>query len=163
VRASLIAEASFRNDAGRVVLMLDDLRGAIWPEVFKGEGCAPYKNAFDDLVRQLRKEAAEGEVSPDTLRSAQLFIKMLQSRLGARSLPDLHDQQEASRFLEASSTLLGLLKGPDLRPALQELGKLQETSVGRLLGFMHAFNLRFGPATTPGEKQAYHRLFAILD
>jgi hypothetical protein len=35
--------------------------------------------------------------------------------------------------------------------------------IGNLLGFMHAYNLRFGPATTPGGRQAYQRLFEILD
>ena len=28
---------------------------------------------------------------------------------------------------------------------------------------MHAFNLRFGPATTPKQRPAYHRFFEILD
>jgi hypothetical protein len=41
VPTGLIAELPFRSDAERAILMLDDLRGAIWPEVFKGEGCAP--------------------------------------------------------------------------------------------------------------------------
>jgi hypothetical protein len=59
--------------------------------------------------------------------------------------------------------LLGLLKEPDIQPALREIGKVQDTNVGCLLGFMHAFNLRFGPATTPEQKRAYHRLFEILD
>ena len=35
--------------------------------------------------------------------------------------------------------------------------------IGNLLGFMHAYNLRFGPATTPKQRQTYHQLFAILD
>jgi hypothetical protein len=35
--------------------------------------------------------------------------------------------------------------------------------VGNFLGFMHAYNLRFGAATTPQQRQAYQQLFAILD
>ena len=35
--------------------------------------------------------------------------------------------------------------------------------VGNLLGFMNAYNLRFGPATTPRQRQAYSQLFGILD
>jgi hypothetical protein len=163
VPTGLIADLPFRSDAERVILMLDDLRGAIWPEVFKGEACAPYKNAFDDLVRKLRKEAAEGEVSPDTLGSARLFVEKLQSRLATRPLPDPRDQRDATRFLAACLALLGLLKEPDIQPAIRELRKFQDTNVGCLLGFMHAFNLRFGPATTPEQKRAYERLFEILD
>lgn len=35
--------------------------------------------------------------------------------------------------------------------------------VGNLLGFMYAYNLRFGAATTPEQRQAYNQLFIILD
>jgi hypothetical protein len=72
VPTRLIAEIPFRNATERVILMLDELRGAIRPEVFNGEGFVGYKTVFDDLVRQLRKEAAEGELSPDTLRLTRL-------------------------------------------------------------------------------------------
>ena len=78
-------------------------------------------------------------------------------------LKDPADQTEALRFLTACSSLLGLLEKPDIGPALVELRKIQDTMVGNLLGFMHAFNLRFGVATTLKEKQAYQRLYAILD
>ena len=35
--------------------------------------------------------------------------------------------------------------------------------MGNLLGFMHAYNLRFGVATTPEQRQAYSQLFTVLD
>jgi hypothetical protein len=56
-----------------------------------------------------------------------------------------------------------LLEKPSTGPALLELRKIQDTMIGNLLGFMNAFNLRFGPATTPSQKQVYSRLFEILD
>ncbi len=164
VPASLIAEVPFQNAAERVTLMLDELRTAVkWPEVFEGERFARDKQIFDNLVAQMRKEAAEGEVSPKTLRSAQSFVDELRAKVTAQPLPDPLDQQEAMRFLTTSSYLLSLLRKPDIQPALLELRKVQDTTVGHLLGFMNAFNLRFGVAKTPREKQAYQRLFQILD
>jgi len=59
--------------------------------------------------------------------------------------------------------LLGLLEKPNIGPAILELKKIQDTMVGNLLGFMHVYNLRFGVATTPEQRQAYQQLFAILD
>jgi len=35
--------------------------------------------------------------------------------------------------------------------------------VNHLLGFMHTFNLRFGPATTPEQRTAYSQLFPTMD
>jgi hypothetical protein len=164
VPASLVAEVPFQNAAERVTLMLDDLRGAVkWPEVFEGERFARDKQAFDDIVAQMRKEAAEGEVTPKTLRAAQNFVDQLQAKVTAQPLPDPLDQQEANKFLTTCSSLLGLLRKPDIQPAILELRKIQDTTIGHLLGFMSAFNLRFGVAKTVGEKQSYHRLFEILD
>ncbi len=56
-----------------------------------------------------------------------------------------------------------MLQKPDIQPALLDLRKLTDTTIGNLLGFMHAYNLRFGAATTPKERQAFGRLYDILD
>lgn len=164
VPASLIAEVPFQNAAERITLMLDDLRGAVkWPEVFEGPRFARDKETFDELVAQMRKEAADGEISPRTLRSAQNFLDQLRSKITTYPLADPLDQQEATKFLTACSSLVGLLKKPDIQPALIELRKVKDTTVGHLLGFMSAFNLRFGVAKTLKERQAYQQLFEILD
>jgi hypothetical protein len=164
VPASLIAEVPFQNAAERVTLMLDDLRRDVkWPEVFEGEQFANDKKTFDDLAAQVRKEAGEGEVSPKTLRAAQTFINGLQARVTAQPLPDPLDQQAANKFLAGCSSLLRLMEKPDIQPAILELRKVQDTTIGSLLGFMSAFNLRFGVAKTLKEKQIYRQLFEVLD
>ena len=58
---------------------------------------------------------------------------------------------------------MAMLEKPNIGPALIELRKIQDTMIGNLLGFMHFYNLRFGPAKTVPEKRAYQQLFAILD
>ena len=85
------------------------------------------------------------------------------AKVKAQPLADPLDQQEATKFLTTCSSLLGLLEKPDIQPAILELRKVTDTTIGALLGFMSAYNLRFGVAKTLKEKQAYHRLFAILD
>jgi hypothetical protein len=164
VPASLIAEVPFQNAAERVTLMLDNLREAVkWPEVFEGERFAADKDKFDEIRAQLRKEAEEGEISPKSLRTAQEHVDQLRAKVTAQPLPDPLDQQEATKFLNACSKLLTLLRKPDIQPAIIELRKVQDTTAGNLLGFMNSFNLRFGVAKTLKEKQAYQRLFEILD
>jgi hypothetical protein len=164
VSARLIAEVPFVYASERVTLMLDDLRSSVkWPEVFEGPRFAQDKMAFDEVVARLRKEADAGEVSARTQREAKNFVQSLRAKVEAQPLPDPEDQKEALRFLTACDSLMGLLEKPNIAPALLELRKIQDTMVGNLLGFMHAFNLRFGPATTPKQRQTYQQLFAILD
>ena len=164
VPASLVAEVPFQNAAERVTLMLDDLRESVkWPEVFEGDRFAAEKKTFDEIRDQLRKEAGEGEISERSLRTARSYVDNLRAKVTAQPLPDPLDQKEALRFVSACSSLLGLLQKPDIQPAIIQLRKVQDTTVGHLLGFMNAFNLRFGPAKTLKEKQAYQRLFEILD
>jgi hypothetical protein len=164
IQASLIADVPFVNAAERVTLMLDGLRAAIkWPEVFDDPRFANDQKTFDDLLARLREEAYQGELSARTLRDSRGFVNDLRAKLQAQPLKDPLDQKDASKFITASTSLLGLLERPNIQPAILELKKIQDTRLGNLLGFMHAYNLRFGAATTPKERQAFRQLFEILD
>jgi len=164
VPASLIADVPFINAAERVTFMLDDLRGSIkWVDVFEDERFANDKKTFDDLVARMQSEAYEGDLSPIILREARGFVNDLRAKLDAKPLKDPNDQKEALRFITGVTSLLGLLAKPNIGPAILELKKIQDTMIGNLLGFMHTYNLRFGPATTPKQRQAYDRLFEIID
>jgi hypothetical protein len=164
VPASLIAEVPFVNAAERVTFMLEELRASIkWPEVFEDPRFATQQKTFDDLVAQLREQANEGDLSGKTLQGARSFVKELREKLEAHPLADPHDQKDALRFVTASASLLGLLEKPNIQPAILELKKVQDTTLGNLLGFMNGYNLRFGSATTPKARNAFRRLFTILD
>jgi hypothetical protein len=164
VPASLIAAVPLVYASERVTLMLDDLRASVkWPEVFEGERIANDQKTFDDLRSRIRQEADAGDVSAKIRREAKGFLQDLRAKMEAQPLKNPDHQKEALRFLAACTSLLGLLQKPNISPALLELRKIQDTMVGNLLGFMHAYNLRFGAARTPKERQAFHQLFAILD
>jgi hypothetical protein len=165
VPASLIAEVPFVNNAERVTLMLDQMREAVkWPEVFEGQQFENDRKLFDEHREQIRKEAGEtGEISPKTLRAVEAHVNDMLARVTAQPLPDPLDQQEAMKFLTTCQHLVNLMKKPDIQPAMIALRQVKDTTIGNLLGFMHSFNLRFGPAKTLKEKQAYSRLFEVLD
>jgi hypothetical protein len=163
VPARLIAEAPFVIAWERVTFMLDDLRASVkWPEVFEEERFANDKKTFDDLVARMRKQDAAGEIPAKILREAKDFVNQLSAKLETQSLKDPDDQKEALKFITSCRSLLGLLEKPDVAAALLDLRKIQDTMVGNLLGFMHAYNLRFGAATTPKEREAFQELFGIL-
>jgi hypothetical protein len=164
VPANLIAEVPFQNATERVTFVLDQLRGASkWPKPFESPRFAKEKELYNDIVARMRQEDLNGDVSQKTITEAKTLIKDLRSKLAAQPLEDLDDQAAAAKFLNASTALVGLLDKPDIRPALAELKKVKDTSLGNLLGFMHAYNLRFGDAKTLNERRAYQQLYQILD
>jgi hypothetical protein len=164
VPADLIANVPFQNASERVTFVLNELRAAArWPKAFNEPRFASDKKRFDEIVQKIRNEDEEGDVSPKTLREASGLLRDLRDKLAQQPLRDEDDQAAVTKFLNATTALVGLLEKPDIRAALAELRKVKDTSLGNLLGFMHAFNLRFGAANTLQEKQAYQKLFPILD
>jgi hypothetical protein len=164
VPASVIADVPFANQTERVTLMLDQLRKAFkWPEVFEEPRFADDKKLFDDVVTRMRKEDEEGDISPRTLQEARQMINDLRAQVTAQPLKDADDQRQAERFINAFTSLIGLLDKPDTRAALSKLKDVKNTSIGNLLGFMHAYNLKFAPAQNLKQRQIYHDLYATLD
>jgi hypothetical protein len=156
VPAALIADVPFQNASERVTFMLNALREAArWPKAFDDPRFADDKKNFDEIVKRIRKEDEEGDVSPKTIRQARELIKNLKDKLAMQPLQDEDDQAAVTKFLNASTALVGLLEKPDIRAALAQLRNVKDTSLGNLL--------RFGAATTQRERQAYQALFPILD
>jgi hypothetical protein len=58
--------------------------------------------------------------------------------------------------------LIAMLDTPALDLLLAGVENRPEATLGELLGFMNAFNLRFGSATTPEQKLAYDALYPKL-
>ena len=55
-----------------------------------------------------------------------------------------------------------MLYSPTMDKVLSELEDYQGTTVGDLLGFMQAFNLRFGEAKSYSQRLIYQRLYPML-
>ncbi len=164
VAASLIQEVPFVYASERVTFMLDGVRKSVkWPDVFEDKRFADDEKAFDELAAKLRREAQDGEVKPRSLREAKAFVSDLRAKLDAQPLADPDDQKDAVTFLTSCASLLDMLEKPDIQPALLDLRKVKDTSIANLLGFMHAYNLRFGAASTPKERSAFQQLYALLD
>ena len=64
-------------------------------------------------------------------------------------------------YLKGLAGLSRMLEKPNLDGVLAELEKVKDTTVGNLVAFMHAYNLRFDPATTPKERSVYQELYPL--
>jgi hypothetical protein len=163
VPASAIAEVPFLYASERITIMMDKIRESIkWPDVFD-QRFAGARNQFDALRARVRQESQNGDVSASALQDARKFLADLRAKVEAEPLKNATEQNEAMTFINSCESLLDLLQKPDIGPAILELRKVTDTTIGKLLGFMHTFNLRFGPATTPKQRQIYRQLYEILD
>ena len=134
-----------------------------WPKAFDGPRFASDHQLYDDVVSRLSKGDLEGDDYEKSFTEAKALLEVLRNKLAAQPIEDEDDREAAVRFIGASTALVGLLNKPEVRQAVVELRKVKDKSLGNLLGFMRAFNLRFGAATTLKEKQAHQQLFGIID
>ena len=133
--AKLVALARFESESERVIVMLDELRTAVkWPQIFPEERFAHAKRTFDELVARMHKEDQAGDISAKTLEEARGFVNTLRAKLDAQPLADPDNQEAAMTFLKASSALVGLLRKPDIRPALAGAGRAHGNNARQLAG-----------------------------
>ncbi len=72
------------------------------------------------------------------------------------------DAKQADRWLRAMHALVAMVKSPDVDKYLEGVEKRPNVTLGELLSFMSAFNLRFGVATTPEQRDVYSFLYPRL-
>jgi len=165
IAARSIREIPFRNASEAVTFSLAQLKASSqWPAVLLEPRFASERADFETLVDEVRKENADnGQIAPGTLSKLRGVASRLKDKLAAMPLEDTAENQEALKFVKTVTALTRLLEKPEIDEVLKELEKIEKTTVGNLLAFMHTFNLRFAPATTPRQRLVYNELFPILD
>ena len=164
VDASVIREIPFRNASEAVTIILSQVKAVTkWPRVLEVERFTAEKQAFEEIVEQALKEDEEGDISSETLKKAHDLVTHLRDKLAATPLEGTKANQDAARFLKTVAGLVRMLERPDTTEAFNQLRMVKSTTLGNLIAFMEVFNLRFGAATTPGQRQIYRQLFSALD
>jgi hypothetical protein len=162
--AGVIREIPFRNASEAVTIVLSQVKSVTkWPAALEGERFADDKKAFDEIVEKALEEDEAGDISATTLKRAHQLIGSIQAKLAAAPLEDTKASQDASRFLKTLAGLVRMLEAPDTREAFNQLRTIKTTALGNLIAFMEVYNLRFGAATTPTQRQIYRQLYQVLD
>ncbi len=133
------------------------------PDVLKAEPFAAdlaKLRALGDKMKQENKE--EDTIEPATIDEASAIVTSLQKQVAATLKPGTKDRNDADRFLKSVAGFLKMLRTPALNILLADVDKHPSTTAGQVLGFMKAFNLRFGVASTPAQRMAYDQLYPIL-
>jgi len=165
ISSRTIREIPFRHSPEAITFSLAQLKAAShWPAVLLEPRFADEREEFEKVVEAIRKETDEiDQVAPANLSRLRGVIARLKSKLAAHPLEDTAENQEAVNFIKTVAALSRMLEKPQIEEVLSELNKIEKTTVGHLLGFMHTFNLRFSPATTPRQRQIYEELFPVID
>ena len=164
VNADLIREVPFTNASEAITISLEGLKDAAkWPRSLRDPRFADDKTDFEAAVNQARKEDNEGEIAPETLDKIRAVVQHLNAKLTQQPLENKTENRDAQNFVKTVYAMTRMLEKPHVEEILGELKKFKTTSVGNLLGFMRTFNLRFGPATEPKQRNAYNELYASLD
>lgn len=162
--AATIRQIPFQNAVAAITVSLEGLRDASkWPARLRDPRLEPERKDFDRLVAQARKELQEGQLGSDTLEQLRGVANRINEKLTETPLSNQREDRDALNFARTLLALTRMLERPQIEEVLNELRNVEKTNLGNLLGFMRTFNLRFGPATTPEQRNAYAELYPTMD
>ena len=163
IGASAIREIPFEWDTEAITLCIDQLtaRSAL-PSSLDAPRFVNERNALRQAVESALKEEAKGDVSPATQQRLASAIAAFRAKF-VKEIPDFDPSYlEAEQYFITLASLTRMLNDPSMKKILSELSAVKDVPVGELIAFMHAYNLRFGPATTPRQVQIYRTLVRLL-
>ncbi len=164
IPGTIIRKIPFVNASEAVTICLDQLTNEkSWPAALRSPALAEERAAYSKAIDQGMAEDADGELSPKTIATVRTSLARLRGKFEANPPADRAERSEAEAYLKALYGMTRMLDRPDVDKILAELDTIKETSLGSLLGFMQTFNLRFGRANTPEQREAYRALYPLFD
>jgi hypothetical protein len=153
----------FRYSPAAVTVGLHQLASGEYPVALRAADFASERAALSALDQQIAQQVDEDqEPDPATVKKLLSTIYAAEEK-AAQLLPaNSLEHKQADTFLKALHALVIMLKTPSLDPVLAGVERRPETTLGELLNFMAAFNLRFGPAVSPEQREVYRELHPLL-
>jgi hypothetical protein len=163
LRAELIRDIPFEVASEGLTLCLDRMTSDDqWPLAVRGDAFRPDRDAVRKAVSTALEEDEKGNLDPDTIKSVQTAIDQLRNKFEKDVPQDSPDYVTAHWALHAMNGLTKMLYSPAVDKVLAELEDYQGTTLGDLLSFMQAFNLRFAPANSYRQKEIYLKIYPML-
>jgi hypothetical protein len=158
-----IREIPLRYAPGAITVSIHRLTREPPPKALLAEAFDEDRAAFKVLGTEIRKDLTLGErPNPETVKKALAVIAAAEAKADRILSPNTKDRTEVDKYLKALHGLLAMLQTPALDILLAGVEKHPEATLGDLLGFMRAFNLRFGEAATPKQREVYDSLYPKL-
>ena len=134
------------------------------PEAMKKrEEFIPYRDKLKAIAAEIRKEAEEsGSPKPETIKKGKDEIMALKAKVEEVFPQSSQERRDCLKFIKSLYGLASMLETPAINVLLAGVEKRPEATVGDLLGFMSAYNLRFGASDTNPQRQVYLMLYPMI-
>ena len=164
VPAKVIRDTPFRDATDAITITLSQLTDEkSWPAVLRDDKFDAERKAYIKAVADALEQDTEGDIPPATVRQVRQTISDLYKKVG-ETIPKTRqpDHLNAMNYLKGLAGFSRMLERSNVEQILSELEKIEDTSVGNLLAFMHSYNLRFGTAETVKQRAAYQTLYPTM-
>ena len=159
------SEIPFIDETDAITISLDDLTDpASWPIALRSDALRPEREAYQKAVDEALAEDKEGgTLKPETVARVRTAVAALGRKVEA-TIPKTAkpDYSQATNYIKGLAGLSRMLERPNVEAVIQQLEKLENTTLGNLVAFMHTYNLRFAPATTPKQSAVYRELYPMM-
>jgi hypothetical protein len=163
ISPSAIREIPFEWDSEAVTLCIDQMTATdSLPGPLSNPRFVDDRSALRATVQQAIKEDTEGNVSAATIKHINDVVANFRAHFLKYSADYVSGYQDALDYFTTLASLTRLLNDPSMKAFLEKLDDGEERTVGELIAFMNAHNLRFGPATSDRQLEIYTRLEPAL-
>ncbi len=158
-----IREIPFEWASEAITACIDQMTGAgSIPTALMDPKFVNERDALRAAVEPALKEDAKGDVSPETRKRVDRAVADLRDKF-VKNTPEYQPGYvESLEYLSTLASLNRMLHDPSMKKFLSLLDEGKERTVGDLIAFMNAYNLRFGPAKSDRQVEIYTRLVPIL-
>lgn len=133
------------------------------PAPFQREEFAQDRAKLKALAAEIRKESEEtGTPKPETIEKAKAQLMAIKAKVESIYPQASQQRRDAEKYIKSLYGLASMLETPAMNVLLSGADKRPDASVGDLLGFMAAYNLRFGASKTPRQREIYRTLYPML-
>ena len=133
------------------------------PAALKRDEFGPDRDKLKAIAAELRREGEElGEHKPETIKKAKDQIMATKAKIEATFPQNSQERRDAEKYVKALYGLASMLETPAVNVLLAGVDKRPDASLGDLLDFMTAYNLRFGAADSARQKGIYRTLYMSL-
>jgi hypothetical protein len=163
LRHELISEIPFAYASEGITICLDNMTtNEQWPLALRVDDFKPEREGLRKAVQVALEQDKKGDLEPATIEAVQAAIDRFRLKFEKLVPPTSPDYLPANDTIKAMAGLTKMLYSPKVEEILAELEDYQGTTLGDLLSFMQAFNLRFAPANSFRQRRIYLKLYPLL-
>jgi hypothetical protein len=164
VSPEAIREIPFRDETDAITLSLDEMTDPKnWPAPLQADTFKPERETYQKAVDDALEEDKNGSIKPETVARVRNAVAALYRKVD-ETIPKTQraEHAQAINYLKGLAGLSRMLERPNVEAVIAELEKVKSTTTGNLVAFMHSYNLRFAPATTPKQRAIYRELMPAM-